>query len=94
MAVTTIYSCDRCGAEQGSGSQMWTVAVHLAQGTTVFTPQHQALWCRKCCELFGVFKPSITKPLVVAEHIPPVPQPPLEVFLREFVQQVIDENQS
>jgi hypothetical protein len=59
MAVTTTYTCDRCGHKQDEEEQLWTVAVAIRHGTNIphncfDSPRSSALWCRRCAEDMGL----------------------------------------
>ena len=61
MSVQTIYKCDKCGAEQGTVDQFWTVGVfaHVYNGSlNTYSPaidgDYKMQVCRKCLEEFGI----------------------------------------
>lgn len=60
MAMKTTYTCDRCGHEQDSDKQMWSIGVaykctaaNLRYGSDS-SFYAEALWCRACMVKFGI----------------------------------------
>lgn len=78
--ITTIYKCDKCGNEQDTDEQFWTV------GITARTKWHQDMdatersiqVCRPCLESFGIH--------VSQKKDKPLPAPPtVEELIREII---------
>ena len=83
MSITTIYKCDKCGNEQTTGEQFWTV--HLSISCKYFSDsrQKEIEVCRPCLESFGI--------LVPAEKAKTLPPPPtVEDLIREIIAMVQD----
>ena len=57
MAYKTIYTCDKCGNEQDTSVQFWTIGIsanpHL-RPSPCFVEKMSMQVCRKCLESFGV----------------------------------------
>lgn len=69
MAIKTIYTCDRCGHEQTTINDLWTIRLVVTHGNThpsiSMADRNQALWCRKCCnehQMINEPKPTPTTP--------------------------------
>lgn len=81
--IVTIYKCDRCGAEQGSREQFWTVGVSAS--CSLALPPHepykkQIQVCRPCLDVLGIFvKEGATDDSV--RHVPSV-----EELIREIIE--------
>lgn len=83
MALTYTYTCDRCGAAQGTNHQMWGVSIsfaHIGIGGSP-TRKLEQLWCRKCMESQAL----LTGPENPVEQKPPLPTPTLEDIIREMI---------
>ena len=86
MSVKTIYTCDKCGAEQLSAEQFWTVGVwaihsvnNLPTNPSEFVQNKSMQVCRPCLELLGIHVK--TKP--GAEIATP---PTVEELIREILE--------
>ncbi len=95
MSTTTIYKCDKCGAEQLNRSQFWTVGVKAYcidnpyggsyEDAGFVSAAHKMEVCRPCLESFGI---NVQK-----REAPPVqPTPSLEDLIREIVRQEIPQS--
>lgn len=88
MTVKTIYICDKCGSEQDSSKQFWTVGVTATcsihpdpHGYRRFVEDKYLQVCRPCLESFGIHVQ--TRP----EHKDNPPQiPTIEELIREIVE--------
>ena len=84
MSIRTIYTCDKCGAEQKTQEQFWTVGVTantLFSTSDYFVSGMSIQVCRLCLESFGIY--------VQKRQFddPPTPTPPtLEDLIIELVQ--------
>ena len=83
--ITTIYKCDKCGNEQDTDEQFWTV------GITARTKWHRDMndvvksihVCRPCLESFGIY--------VQKKKDEPLPEPPtVEELIREIIARCSD----
>lgn len=84
--ITTIYKCDKCGSEQETDEQFWTVGVtaycsgrYSARGGEYdYVEGMHMQVCRLCLEGFGIY----------AQKKPhePVSQPTTEDLIREIIQ--------
>lgn len=57
MSVKTIYTCDKCKAEQTSNDQFWVVGIKahtVDYKNDSFVPGKQMEVCRPCLELLGI----------------------------------------
>ena len=79
--TTAIYKCDKCGNEQTTDHQFWTVGI-----TAAHWPK-QSLWavegksihvCRPCLESFGIHA-------MERDGVNPPPQLSVEDLVREIV---------
>jgi|ERR1017187_6304811 hypothetical protein len=58
MAITTTYTCDRCGAVQDIPDQMWRIGIqtqcvtngNLPVAYAIYAGHNATLWCRKCVD--------------------------------------------
>lgn len=84
--IRTIYTCDRCKAEQDTSNQLWHVGISLKyynQTRTERSAHHEQLWCRQCCANVGIaFVPERQLSTTPAE-------PTLEDMIREIIRQEI-----
>lgn len=91
MIVTT-YICDRCGAEQKTNTQMWSVGVHLIPAGRPRELYSHAkppeLWCTKCANSIELF--NYLTPKKAAEQNKPAPKSLSEQLL-EILRQAIRE---
>ena len=84
--IRTIYKCDKCGNEQDTPAQFWTVGVtanHALYVGNDFVNGKSMNVCRKCLESFGIHvqtKPDDPK------HVEP---PTLEDLIIEIVQRAV-----
>lgn len=84
MAVKTIYTCDKCGEEQLTPAQFWTVGVTATcqlYSSDVYVKGKVLQVCRPCLESFGIHvthRPGAVKPATIA--------PSTEDLIREIVQ--------
>lgn len=84
MAVKTIYTCDKCGSEQDSSDQFWTVGVSANCATYPadwFVTGKSLQVCRPCLESFGI---HVQKKPEHAESPPTIPS--VEDLIREIMQ--------
>jgi hypothetical protein len=86
MSIKTIYICDKCGAEQFSEEQFWTVglwAACSATRTTAYPNEYVAdkrvHVCRPCLESFGIH-------VRVKDGVDPAPSPTIEELIREILE--------
>lgn len=84
MSIRTIYKCDKCGNEQATAEQFWTVGVsakhHMYGSNNDFVAGKSLEVCRPCLESFGIHvqkKPGETTPS---------PVPSVEDLIREIIQ--------
>jgi hypothetical protein len=86
MSTRAIYKCDRCGKEQETAEQFWTVAVMATTGQWSYPPsiQQKKEWCRKCLDEMNVLG-------WVKEPTLSVPAPTFEDLIREIVRETIDQ---
>lgn len=80
ITTITVYKCDRCGAEQNTSEQFWSVGIVAGQDS--ITPQYKPMdrqmhVCRKCLNELGVFSSSKSK----EEKVPMI-----EGLIREVAQ--------
>lgn len=89
MSITTIYKCDRCGAEQSTSNQFWTVGVVAKHGHDTFqwydsfTDGKVIQVCRPCLGDLGIF----VHPREKAPENTPVT---IEALIREIVNEAIN----
>ena len=65
MAITTTYKCDKCGKEQNTREQFWTVGVSAScsQATSKYdAPYFKMEVCRACLESFGIYAQKVKEP--------------------------------
>ena len=86
MSIKTIYICDKCGAEQVTPEQFWTVglwAVYSATRTTAeqneYVADKRVQVCRPCLESFGIH-------VRIKDSVDPAPQPTIEELIREILE--------
>lgn len=64
MSIVTIYKCDKCGCEQHTSDQFWTVGIiadHFQYSSRRnFVKDMNIQVCRPCLESFGIH--VMTKP--------------------------------
>ena len=83
--ITTIYKCDKCGNEQTTKEQFWTVGViattsHSSSGALPIKSIHV---CRPCLESFGIYVQKKKDELL--------PKPPtVEELIREIIARCSD----
>lgn len=85
MSIKTIYTCDKCGGEQFSSQQFWTVGV-WATCSVVISPtttgekieDKRIQVCRPCLESFGIHVK-----VTAGENISP---PTTEELIREIIE--------
>ena len=61
MALVQTYTCDKCGHEQPTAEQMWTIGVgyrsvdssYSSYGSNTWSSKER-MWCRKCLEDAGM----------------------------------------
>lgn len=87
MSVTTTYTCDRCGAQQSTPEQFWTIGVVAKHDLHTAFPKwelplerNRMQVCRACCEAMGMV------PRMVPVENPP-PPPTLEDLIRELIRE-------
>ena len=81
--VKIIYICEKCGHEQLTGDQFWTVGVQATHHNDAASPGCYVAGkslqvCRPCLESFGIYVRQ--KP-----NEPPVPIPSTEELIREII---------
>ena len=86
MAITTIYKCDKCGAEQPTNVQFWNLSISyqelsLSYGKSYTKGIHV---CRKCLESLGINPSKETK------ESPDYNPPTIEELIAEIVQRELD----
>lgn len=82
MSVTTIYKCDKCGAETQSREQFWEVAVTLRSiSSNDAVPRNKQHWCRMCVEAAGILPPVAHEQ--AKERV--LPSPTFEDLVRSIV---------
>lgn len=88
MSITTTYTCDKCGASQGTYTQMWEIKVafyHYGNRPEYSDGlQPKALWCRKCVEPYPFL---LGRPRLEGDTSPPPPT--LEDFLRDIIREEV-----
>jgi hypothetical protein len=95
MSSRTIYKCDRCGKEQETDDQFWTVGFIVTNRRYQYTYRltdpnfdHKREWCRNCVEEFGLLPRAITP-----QNPEPIPLS-LEDMLREIIREEIETNRA
>lgn len=86
MSIKTIYKCDKCGSEQESNNQFWTVGVTANcsnYASRDFVAGKSMQVCRPCLESFGIH--------VQHKQDEPAQQPPT---LEELILEIISRCQS
>ena len=82
MSIKTIYTCDKCGNEQATQEQFWTVGVTANCGLNAhkyFVAGMSMQVCRPCLESLGIYAQK-------REDEPDAPKPPtLEELIIEIV---------
>lgn len=84
MAIKTIYICEKCGHEQLSSDQFWTVGVqayhhNYSVGPREFVEGKKIQLCRPCLESFGIYVQQRKDP-----EVQPV-TPTLEELIAEII---------
>ena len=82
--ITTIYKCDKCGNEQNSRKQFWTVHISISCEYYTHSQQKEIQVCQICLESFGILVPEKKK-----ETLPPPPT--VEDLIREIISMVQDD---
>ena len=85
MSVKTIYTCDKCKAEQETVNQFWTVGVTATHGCSdssrEFVKNKHMQVCRPCLESLGLYVQ------IKPEHKASPPRiPTVEELIREIVE--------
>lgn len=86
MAITTIYKCDKCGAEQPTNVQFW----HLDVGYQELSHSYGKSYtkgihvCRKCLESLGINASKAVR------ESPEYNPPTIEDLIAEIVQRELD----
>jgi hypothetical protein len=71
MSITTIYKCDKCGKEQDTNQQFWTVGVSAScspnpppstSSPRYFVENMSMQVCRLCLEKFGIYAKKVEEP--------------------------------
>ena len=86
MSVRVIYTCDKCGNEQHTSEQFWTVgvtAIPSLAASRQFVPGKSMQVCRACLESFGIY-------VQVKTGEPPAPVPTIEDLILEIVQRATE----
>jgi hypothetical protein len=84
MAVNVIYKCDKCGNEQNTSEQFWTVGVTANHGTGCsrhFVEDKFMQVCRTCLESFGICVRTKKQDPQINQAIPSV-----EELIREIIE--------
>lgn len=88
--ITTTYKCDRCGHEQNTNDQMWTIKVfidHHGHDSQWSFNKINVLWCRACVDEVGFLgKPS-------TPNVQEATRGTLEDSFREIVREEIANSQ-
>ena len=82
--IQTIYKCDKCGHEQHTPEQFWTVGVTAdcwGMGSK-FVPDKSLQVCRPCLEHLGIY------PRQKTIESPTYAPPSLEELIREILARV------
>ena len=84
--ITTTYKCDKCGHEQPTADQMWTVAFTFKSAEDWSSTQpakaKEELWCRACLEKLHVLSQHSAKEVDI-----PTQPPTLEEMIRQIVRE-------
>lgn len=84
MAIKHIFKCDKCGAEQSTPEQFWTIGVFAtlhSQGirNPSETVKDKAIQvCRNCLEAFGIHRQA-SNPAALT------PMPTIEDLVRQII---------
>ena len=86
MAITTIYKCDKCGAEQSTNVQFWLLNVSYQELSTSYGKSYTKgiNVCRKCLESLGINASKIVR------ESPEYSPPTIEELIAEIVQRELD----
>jgi hypothetical protein len=89
MMITTKYICDRCGKEQDTIQQIWSVNINVFANPGVLggsypTKNVHQDWCRECTELFGLLPVVEIKKEEVKQNVT------LEDIIREIAREEIE----
>lgn len=71
MAQKTIYTCDKCGAEQETPVQFWTLQVTARTALDEYESSVSGLRievCRECLEKYGIYSKQKQKPKQTPEE--------------------------
>lgn len=84
MSIQTIYKCDKCGTEQATSTQFWTVGVVATyhgfhMGNKDYADGKSMQVCRPCLESFGIH-------VMQKQEENEVKPPTLEELIREIIQ--------
>ena len=86
MSVRTIYTCEKCGAEQAKPDQFWVVGIQAhCINDRPYGQVKQMQVCRLCLEAFGIYD---NRPAEVQAVNPP---PTLEDLIIEIVRNQVSE---
>lgn len=84
MAVTVTYTCDKCGMQQPTSNQFWTVGIKAqCSGHTsdqYISNKFKMEICRPCLEYLGIH------PTEKTVNDPEYQPPTLEELIREIVE--------
>lgn len=84
MSKKVIYKCDKCGAEQETSGQFWTVGVKASpydfSRDLFVSDKHVMEVCRPCLESFGIHVQAKPKDQ---------PQPPTPPTLEELITDIV-----
>ena len=88
MTIKVTYICDKCGAEQPTINQFWTVGVAVKSGNSApidqfndsFVPGKSIQVCRPCLESFGLYVSPKKK------QNPDYNPPSIEDLFREIIE--------
>ncbi len=87
--ITTTYTCDKCGHQQDTGTQMWYIGITITHhNTPAQASPHKdlhKLWCRTCVEDVGLL-PFSTRPKTNST----ISIPSIEDMIRQIAQEAID----
>lgn len=90
MSRQVIYKCDKCGSEQATADQFWTVGVKASPlnypHDMFVSNKHVMEVCRPCLESFGIH----VQPTPKDQPQPPAP-PTLEELISDIVLRTIEE---
>ena len=90
MSITTTYKCDRCGNEQITPKQFWTIVVAVNEGTLSPSSFHMSIGnkihvCRPCLEELGIYDNRCEKEKAET------PPPPTVVHLVQQIMEIVKE---